>query len=120
MPARRARTASKTTSCADSCTAWSTDSAKRTASSGDCMAASRRGGHDNIAGLDASLTVRVYRQHGISIKYLGNRREVLYGNTGDLSQSRGTIGLFYVLLGHDRFGAVEWRKDRQDDHAAPR
>ena len=23
---------------------------------------------------------------------------------------RGTVGLFYTLLGHDRFGAVEWRK----------
>ena len=33
-----------------------------------------------------------------------------YADTGDLSQSRSTIGLFYVLLGRDRFGAVEWRR----------
>ena len=73
------------------------------------VAAAGRGGHDNIARLDASLTVRVYRQHGLAIRYLGNRRDASYADTGDLSQSRGTIGLFYVLLGHDRFGAVEWR-----------
>ena len=73
------------------------------------VAAAKRGGHDNIVRLDASFTVRVYRDHGVSIKYLGNRRDTMYADIGDVSQSRGTIGLFYVLLGHDRFGAVEWR-----------
>jgi hypothetical protein len=73
------------------------------------VAAANRGGHDNIARLDASLTLRVYKDHGISVKYLGNWRNASFPGAGDLSQSRGTIGLFYVLLGHDRFGAVEWR-----------
>ena len=73
------------------------------------VAAADRGGHDNIVRLDASLTLRVYREHGIAIKYVGNRRDAAYPDVGDSSQRRGTIGLFYVLLGHDRFGAVDWR-----------
>jgi hypothetical protein len=28
---------------------------------------------------------------------------------GDITQTRGTIGLFYTYLGHDTFSAVEWR-----------
>jgi len=49
-----------------------------------------RGGHDNIARLDASLSVRVYRQHGVSVRYLLNRRDAFYPDTGDNSQTRGT------------------------------
>ena len=68
-----------------------------------------RGGHDNIVRVDASFTARVYQRHGVSIRYLLNRRDAFYPDTGDSSQTRGTIGLFYTFLGHDRFGAVEWR-----------
>jgi hypothetical protein len=39
------------------------------------IGAAPRGGHDNIARLDASLTVPVYGRHGIAIKYLRNRRD---------------------------------------------
>ena len=67
-----------------------------------------RGGHDNIARLDASFTVRVYERHGVSVRYLLNRRDAFYPDVGDSSQTRGTVGIFYTFLGHDRFGAVEW------------
>ena len=70
---------------------------------------SARGGHDNIVRLDASLTVPVYGRHAFAIKYLGNRRDAFYPDVGDSSQTRATIGLFYTYLGHDRFGAVDWR-----------
>jgi hypothetical protein len=73
------------------------------------VAAADRGGHDNIARIDATLTVRIYREHGMAIRYLGNRRDSSYPDIGDTSQTRGTIGIFYTLLGHDRFGAVDWR-----------
>jgi hypothetical protein len=73
------------------------------------VAAATRGGHDNIIRLDAALTVRLYRQHAIAVKYLWNRRDAFYPDVGDSSQSRGTVGIFYTYLGHDRFGAVEWR-----------
>jgi Domain of unknown function (DUF3943) len=73
------------------------------------VGAPSRGGHDNIARLDASLTFRVYQRHGISLRYLLNRRDAFYPDVGDSSQTRGTIGIFYTFLGHERFGAVDWR-----------
>jgi uncharacterized protein DUF3943 len=73
------------------------------------IGAPSRGGHDNIARLDASFTVRVYDRHGISMRYVLNRRDAFYPDVGDSSQTRGTIGIFYTFLGHERFGAVDWR-----------
>src|SRR6266536_1648365 len=70
------------------------------------VAGADRGGHDNIVRLDAAFTVRVYKQHAISVKYLGNRRDASDPNSA--AQSRGTVGLFYTYDGHDLFGAVEW------------
>ncbi len=70
------------------------------------VAGADRGGHDNIVRLDAAFTVRVYKQHAISVKYLGNRRDASDPNSA--AQSRGTVGLFYTYVGHDLFGAVEW------------
>jgi hypothetical protein len=72
--------------------------------------ASGRGGHDNIVRADVSLTVRVYRQHAIALKYLVSRRDATFPDLGDRTQTRGTVGLYYALLGHDRFGAVDWRQ----------
>jgi len=73
------------------------------------VGAAARGGHDNIVRLDASLTFRVRDRHGISIRYLLNRRDAFYPDVGDSSQTRGTIGLFYTYLGHQRFGYVPWQ-----------
>jgi hypothetical protein len=73
------------------------------------VGAASRGGHDNIARLDASFTVRVHERHGIAIRYLLNRRDAFYPDFGESSQTRGTIGVFYTFLGHERFGAVDWR-----------
>jgi hypothetical protein len=73
------------------------------------VAAADRGGHENISRADVGFTVRIHRQHAIAVKYLWNRRDAFYPDLGDRSQTRGTFGIFYTLLGHDRFGAVEWR-----------
>jgi hypothetical protein len=74
------------------------------------VGAAARGGHDNIVRLDASLTWRVYERHGISLRYLLNRRDAFYPDIGDSSQTRGTIGIFYTYLGHNRFGYVPWQE----------
>ena len=71
------------------------------------VAAPSRGGHDNIVRLDASFTVRLHERHGLSLRYLLNQRDAFYPDVGDSSQTRGTIGLFYTYLGHDRFGLVD-------------
>jgi hypothetical protein len=71
------------------------------------VAAADRGGKENIQRLDVALTWRVHKQHGITLKYLGNRRDATYPDFGDRAQQRQTIGLFYTFLGHDRLGAVD-------------
>jgi hypothetical protein len=71
------------------------------------VAATQRGGHENIGRADVALTIRVHKQHGVTIKYLGNRRDAYYPDLGDRTQKRQTLGLFYTFIGHDRFGAVE-------------
>jgi hypothetical protein len=71
---------------------------------------SAKGGHENIARADVSFTARIHRQHGLSIKYLWSRRDTSSPNLGDRTQTRGTIGVYYTLVGHERFGAVDWRQ----------
>jgi Domain of unknown function (DUF3943) len=68
-----------------------------------------RGGHDNILRADVALTVRVHKEHAISIRYLWNRRDATFPGLIDATQTRGTIGIFYTLLGHERFGSASWR-----------
>lgn len=71
--------------------------------------AAERGGHENIARIDTSYTLRVKGPHAIGVRYLGNRRAARYPDLGSRVQSRGTVGLFYSYLGQDGFGNVEWR-----------
>jgi hypothetical protein len=73
------------------------------------VASGTSGGHDNIVRVDAALTVRLYRQHALSLRYLGNRRDASFAGGPTGRQERNTIGLFYTLLGQDRFGVVDWR-----------
>jgi hypothetical protein len=68
-----------------------------------------RGGHDNIIRADIAWTWRIRRQHAITIKYLWNQRDAEYPVLGDRSQTRGTLGIFYTVLGQDHFGRVDWR-----------
>jgi hypothetical protein len=68
-----------------------------------------RGGHDNIARADIAYTWRIHKQHAVTVKYLWNRRDATYPDLGDRSQTRGTVGIFYTLLGHEHFGRVDWR-----------
>ena len=68
-------------------------------------AGATRGGHVNIARLEAALTYRLTGHHAISVRYLFNQRDAYFPDIGDRSQHRGTIGLFYTYLGHDLFGA---------------
>ncbi len=73
------------------------------------VGATSRNGHDNIVRIDASYTHRVNRRHAVTIKYLGNRRDASFPDLGTRTQSRGTFGIFYTLLGQDGFGNVDWQ-----------
>jgi hypothetical protein len=63
-------------------------------------------GHDNIFRLDAAFTVRLHQQNALAIRYLLSRRDAFFPVAGSHTQLRGTLGVFYTLLGHDRFGSV--------------
>ena len=73
------------------------------------VGATNRDGHDNIVRVDASYTQRINGRHAVTIKYLGNRRDASFPDLGTRTQSRGTIGIFYTLLGQDGFGNVDWQ-----------
>ena len=64
--------------------------------------------HDNVIRADASLTWRIYRQHAVSVRYQLSRRDFDARDLGNRTQDRGTIGIFYTLLGRDRFGTGDW------------
>ena len=66
-------------------------------------------GHDNIVRGETALTWRIQGPHAVALRYIWTRRDASSPQLGDVTQSRGTIGVFYTLLGHDRFGAVDWR-----------
>lgn len=63
-------------------------------------------GHDNIFRLDAAFTVRVHRQQAVTVRYLLSTRDAFFPDVGHRRQVRGTLGAFYTMLGHDRFGSV--------------
>ena len=60
--------------------------------------------HDNVVRTDASLTWRIHRQHAVSVRYQLSRRDFDLRNSGTRIQDRGTVGIFYTLLGRNRFG----------------
>jgi hypothetical protein len=67
------------------------------------------GGHDSIARADIAYTWRIQKQHGVTVKYLWNRRNATFSDLSSRSQTRGTVGIFYTLLGHEHFGRVDWK-----------
>jgi hypothetical protein len=73
------------------------------------VASGTTGGHDNIVRLDAALTVRIYRQHAVTLRYIGNRRDASFAGAPSGRQERNSVAIFYTLIGQDRFGVVDWR-----------
>lgn len=69
-----------------------------------------RQGHDNIVRADTSFTWRISGPHAIAVKYQLSRRDASAPTLGDRSHQRGTVGIFYTLLGRDRFANVNWTR----------
>lgn len=72
-------------------------------------------GSETINRLDVGLTVRVFDLHGITLRYSLSNREGRYRGLPQSHQRVSTINLGYTLLGHARFGAVDWRKAQAPD-----
>jgi hypothetical protein len=64
-------------------------------------------GWENVVRVDASLSVRLFGPHALTVKYLVTRRNAHYPDLGVRDQRRGTIGIFYTLVGNERLGAVD-------------
>ena len=65
-------------------------------------------GSEKIGRADASVTVRLFGPHALTVKYLITRRLANYPNLGDRDQRRGTLSVFYTLVGDRHFGSVDW------------
>lgn len=70
------------------------------------------GGTEDVARIEAALTWRVWRLHGITLKYVYSLRDAEYRDLPDTHQTVGAVSIGYTYLGHARFGAVEWRPEK--------
>ncbi|HSE15119.1 MAG TPA: DUF3943 domain-containing protein, partial [Candidatus Deferrimicrobium sp.] len=66
-------------------------------------------GSERIFRGNASLTVSVYKRHGIGIQYIYSQRDATTPNLPGTHQTVGSWSIAYNFLGDSRFGAVEWR-----------
>lgn len=73
------------------------------------VAASESTGSENIGRGDIAVTIRVYHQHGITLRYAESSRIGTYAGLPTSRQHIGTISIGYTLLGQTRGGAVDWR-----------
>ncbi len=65
-------------------------------------------GQENIVRADTSATVRIFENHGLSLRYAVSHRDANYPAIDYRNQTVGTLSLMYVWLGPSGFGAVEW------------
>jgi len=65
-------------------------------------------GHEQIARLNAGLTVRVYGQHAIGIQFIATTRDAAAVGAADRHEKEQIISVVYNLLGDDNFGVVGW------------
>jgi hypothetical protein len=72
-------------------------------------AASENDGSENIIRGVATLTVRVYNLHGITLRYTVSQRDAQYSNLENTQQTVAAVSIGYTYLGQTRFGAVDWR-----------
>jgi hypothetical protein len=73
------------------------------------IASGTSGGRDNIIRAEASFTWRFAKLRALTFKLVGNRRDARFPALGASRQTQVTAGVFYTLIGQDRFGVVDWR-----------
>jgi hypothetical protein len=81
------------------------------------VAATESTGSEDIERLDASLTLRVFNLHGITLRYSDSNRTGRYSTLPTSHQSLSTVSIGYTLLGQARFGAVDWRSKKARNEA---
>jgi hypothetical protein len=66
----------------------------------------RSGGHDRVRRGDASLALRLFGRHAVSVAYRTARRTSVVTGLPTIRQRSDTIGVFYNILGSGGFGAI--------------
>ncbi|MEO7336588.1 MAG: DUF3943 domain-containing protein, partial [Caldimonas sp.] len=69
----------------------------------------RSSGSDDVSRVETALTWRLHGRHAIGVRYTWSHRQATYPVAADRSQTLGTVGLYYTLLGADGFGTADWR-----------
>jgi hypothetical protein len=67
-------------------------------------------GRDVILRAEAEAGVRILPRGAITVRYTFNSRNATFADAAAEAQSRSTIGVFFTVLGPQRFGAVNWRR----------
>jgi hypothetical protein len=63
-------------------------------------------GWENVGRGDASLTMRLFGPHALTVKYLVTRRYASYPDLGVRDQRRDTVSVFYTFVRDRRMGAI--------------
>ena len=66
----------------------------------------RTRGHDRVRRGDASLSLRLFGRHAISVTYRAARRTAFVTGIPTVTQRSDTVGVFYNILGSGGFGAI--------------
>jgi hypothetical protein len=66
-------------------------------------------GSETIERVDVGLTVRVYRQHGLFVRYRLSNRDGRYVGLPNSHQRVAELNIGYILVGDEDLGAVDWR-----------
>jgi hypothetical protein len=69
----------------------------------------RSAGSDDISRIDTAFTWRIKGPHAIGVNFLWSNRSAQYPVAGSRRQTLGTVGIYYTVLSHQGFGAVDWR-----------
>jgi hypothetical protein len=77
------------------------------------IAATESTGSEDIERVDGSVTFRVFKLHGITLRYSESNRNGRYAALPTSHQRLNTFSIGYTLLGHARLGAVDWRPTSQ-------
>ncbi len=72
------------------------------------LASSESTGSETLDRFDVLLTVRVFGLHGLTAHFTRSVRDGRYVHLPDSHQRVSTVSIGYTLLGHQKFGAVDW------------
>jgi hypothetical protein len=67
-------------------------------------------GSETIERVDVALTLRVYRQHGIFVRYRVSNRDGRYVGEPTSHQRVASLNVGYVFIGQEDLGSVDWRE----------